>query len=292
MAHPYDQMASEVHSSESIRVVGVHSLDLIAGWPVNNASATVVSSAGVVDSYGDLGRVYELASVTKLLVAYAALVAIEEEAIELDQPAGPAGATVRHLLAHTSGLAFGEQKVQADPGTKRIYSSAGFEVLADKISEETGISFPTYLDEAVFQPLGMTNSSLPGSAGHGGRSSASDLTAFAAELLAPKLIQPSTLADATAVQFDGLAGILPGYGSQKPNDWGLGFELRDGKTPHWTGADNSPRTFGHFGQSGTFLWVDPEVGLATVVLTDLAFGEWAKPLWPELSDEILHNNPS
>ena len=253
----------------------MHSLDLIAGWPVENASATVVSDSGVVDRYGDLDRVYELASVTKLLVAYAALVAIEEEAIALDQPAGPEGSTVRHLLAHTSGLAFADQQVQAKPGTRRIYSSAGFEVLADTIAAETGIAFENYLAEAVF---------------HGARSSANDLSAFAAELLDPQLLAADTVNSAVTVQFEGLAGVLPGYGSQKPNDWGLGFELRDSKSPHWTGLRNSTRTFGHFGQSGTFLWVDPDARLATVVLTDMAFGEWAKPLWPELSDEIIGNN--
>lgn len=268
----------------------MHSLDLIAGWPVENASATVVSGQKVVDAFGDLDRTYELASVTKLLVAYAALVAVEEEAVELDQPAGPEGSTVRHLLAHTSGLAFAEVKVQAEPGTRRIYSSAGFEVLADTIAAETGIPFAEYLDEAVFAPLGMASSVLAGPAGHGARSSANDLTAFAAELLNPRLLSPSTLHAATSVQFTGLSGVLPGYGSQKPNDWGLGFELRDGKSPHWTGLHNSAATYGHFGQSGTFLWVDPSVNLAAVVLTDLAFGEWAKPLWTELSDEILANN--
>lgn len=257
---------------------------------MDNASATVVTPTGVVDRYGDLDRVYELASVTKLLVAYAAMVAVEEEAITLDQPAGPEGSTVRHLLAHTSGLAFGERTVQAAPGTKRIYSSAGFEVLAETIAEETGIAFVDYLEEAVLRPLGMSSTSLPGSAGHGARSSAEDLTAFAGELLEPRLLSSETVRAAVSVQFDGLSGILPGYGSQKPNDWGLGFELRDGKSPHWTGAQNSPRTFGHFGQSGTFLWVDPAARLATVVLTDLAFGEWAKPLWTELSDEIITNN--
>ena len=269
----------------------VHSLDLIAGWPVDNASATVVTPSGVVDEYGDRDRVYDLASVTKLLVAYAALVAVEEEAIDLDQPAGPEGATVRHLLAHTSGLAFGERKQQAEPGTKRIYSSAGFEVLAETIADETGIAFEDYLAEAVFHPLGMASSSLDGSAGHGARSSANDLTAFVGELLAPKLLTEGTVRQAATVQFEGLAGILPGYGTQRPNDWGLGFELRGTKSPHWTGHGNSTRTFGHFGQSGTFVWVDPHAHLATVVLTDLAFGEWAKPLWTELSDEILSNNP-
>jgi CubicO group peptidase (beta-lactamase class C family) len=72
-----------------------------------------------------------------------------------------------------------------------------------------------------------------------------------------------------------------------PNDWGLGFELRDGKSPHWTGTRNSPRTFGHFGGSGTFLWVDPDAGIALACLTDLDFGDWAKDAWPRLSDQVL-----
>ena len=64
-------------------------------------------------------------------------------------------------------------------------------------------------------------------------------------------------------------------------------ELRDGKSPHWTGSTNSPATFGHFGQSGTFLWVDPELAAACVVLTDRDFGAWAKPLWSEFNDRVV-----
>jgi CubicO group peptidase (beta-lactamase class C family) len=89
------------------------------------------------------------------------------------------------------------------------------------------------------------------------------------------------------VQFPGLAGVLPDFGRFDPNDWGLGFELRDAKSPHWTGARNSPRTFGHFGGSGTFLWVDPDASVALGVLTNLDFGEWAKEAWPRLSDAVL-----
>ena len=81
--------------------------------------------------------------------------------------------------------------------------------------------------------------------------------------------------------------MLPGYGSQRPNDWGAGFEIRDGKSPHWTGTRNSPRTFGHFGQSGTFLWVDPDAGAACVVLTDRKFGEWAVEAWTPYNDGIV-----
>ena len=70
---------------------------------------------------------------------------------------------------------------------------------------------------------------------------AGDCCGSAAELLAPTLIAPETLAEATSVQFPGLDGVLPGFGRQTPNDWGLGFELRDAKSPHWTGSLNSPR---------------------------------------------------
>jgi CubicO group peptidase (beta-lactamase class C family) len=67
----------------------------------------------------------------------------------------------------------------------------------------------------------------------------------------------------------------------------LGFEIRDGKSPHWTGCANSARTFGHFGQSGTFIWTDPAADLALVVLTDRDFGDWANTVWPTLSDGVL-----
>ncbi|MCQ4118942.1 serine hydrolase domain-containing protein [Rhodococcus tibetensis] len=266
----------------------MQSLDQIARWPVDNAAAVVLSrDEGVIGEYGDQQRVFPLASVTKLLCAYAVLVATEEGAVELDQSAGPEGSTVRHLLAHASGLAFDANRVQTAPERKRIYSSAGYEVLADFLTAETTIDFADYVAESVFVPLSMSASALVGPAGHGAESSAGDLGRFAAELMRPTLVSPDTFEAATSVQFPGLDGILPGYGSQRPNDWGLGFELRSHKSPHWTGLRNSPQTFGHFGQSGTFLWNDPGAGLACVVLTDRPFGDWAKPLWTELSDAVL-----
>ncbi|MGV9611154.1 serine hydrolase domain-containing protein [Nocardia xishanensis] len=264
----------------------MRALEQIKDWPVRHAAAGVVTGAGAV-SQGDAERVFPLASVTKPLVAYGVLVAVEEGAIELDQPAGPPGATVRHLLAHTSGLAFDTTDVLAEPGARRIYSSSGFEVLAEFVTEQTGIAFDEYLRDAVFEPLGMKSSVLSGSAGHACRSTVADLLLFAAELLAPRLVSPQTHAEATTVQFPGVNGILPGYGSKRPNDWGLGFEIRDGKSPHWTGGANSPRTYGHFGQSGTFLWIDPAIGVACVALADENFGDWAREVWPVLSDAVI-----
>lgn len=263
-------------------------LALIDGWPVENAAVAVVSADGaMLSARGDQRRPYRLASVTKLLSAYAVLVAIEEGVFELDDPAGPEGSTVRHLLAHTSGLDFSEDKVRAEPGTRRIYSNRGFQVLADTLAERSGIPFATYLQEAVFAPLGMSATRLEGSAGAGAVSTASDLVRFAAELQHPALLAAETLRLATQVAFPGLGGVLPGYGNQRPNDWGLGFELRDAKDPHWTSDANSPATFGHFGQTGTFLWVDPQAGIACVALADRDFGPWAIEVWPPLSDAVL-----
>ncbi|WP_299560954.1 serine hydrolase [uncultured Mycolicibacterium sp.] len=265
-------------------------LDVIADWPVPSAAAAVVGPAGVLAEYGDTGKPFLLASVTKPLVARAAQVAIEEGVVELDTPAGPPGATVRHLLAHTSGLAMRTADTLSRPGQRRIYSNTGFAVLAHLIEDESGIAFDRYLHEAVFEPLGMTASVLDGgadAAGFGVTSTVADLTCFAGELLRPWLVSAQLHAEATSVQFPGLDGVLPGFGVQRPNDWGLGFEIRDGKCPHWTGSANSPRTYGHFGQSGTFLWVDPVADLALVVLTDRAFGDWTHDRWPALSDEVL-----
>jgi CubicO group peptidase (beta-lactamase class C family) len=178
----------------------------------------------------------------------------------------------------------------AKPGQRRVYSNYGFRVLAETIEEASGIEFGRYLTEAVFEPLNMADTTLAGgaeAAGFGATATVADLTAFAGELLRPSTVSLQMHADAIDVQFPGLTGVLPGFGVQRPNDWGLGFEIRDGKSPHWTGSSNSGRTYGHFGQSGTFLWVDPAVDLALVVLTDRAFGEWTHPRWPALSDEVL-----
>src|SRR5262249_60317440 len=118
---------------------------------------------------------------------------------------------------------------------------------------------------AVTGPLGLS-AHPAGSPAWGYRGPLDDLVRLASELLEPRLVAPETLQEATSVQLPGLAGVLPGFGRQEPNDWGLGFELRDAKAPHWTGGLNSPATFGHFGASGTFVWVDPERRLALCCL--------------------------
>jgi CubicO group peptidase (beta-lactamase class C family) len=264
----------------------VDALRQVDDWGADHAAAAVVGPDGVRATHGAADREFRWASVTKPAVALAALVAAEEGIVDLDEPAGPPGATVRQLLAHASGLPFEGDAPIAEPGKRRIYSNTGFEQLAAHVAVAAEMPFAEYLHAAVFEPLGMS-AELRGSAGAGVHGSLGDATRLARELLRPTLIAAETLAEAISVQFPGLSGVIPGIGRQDPNDWGLGLELKDAKSPHWTGTRNSPRTFGHFGGSGTFLWVDPEADLALVALSDRDFGDWALEAWPRLADEVL-----
>jgi CubicO group peptidase (beta-lactamase class C family) len=264
----------------------VDALRQVDDWGADHAAAAVVGPDGVRATHGAADRDFRWASLTKPAVALASLVAAEEGVVDLDETAGPQGSTVRHLLAHASGLPFEGDAPIAEPGKRRIYSNTGFERLAAHVETSAEMPFPQYVHAAVFEPLGMS-AELRGSAGAGVHGTLDDASRLALELLRPTLIASETLAEATTVQFPGLSGVIPGIGRQDPNDWGLGLELKDAKVPHWTGARNSPRTFGHFGGSGTFLWVDPEADLALVTLSDRDFGDWALEAWPRLADEVL-----
>ena len=255
----------------------------VEAWPAETVAVGVLRAAQEIASRGPHDRVLPWASVTKPVTALATLVAAEEGILDLDQPAGPPGSTVRHLLAHASGLPFERGAPVAKPGARRIYSNYGFEVAASLVAERAEMPFPDYFAH-VWHGTGAV---LRGSAGSGVEGTLDDLVVLARELMEPTRIAPETLGEAREVQFPGLAGVLPGFGRQDPNDWGLGLELRDAKSPHWTGRRNSPRTYGHFGRSGTFLWVDPDAGVALACLTDRAFGDWAIDAWPRLSDSVL-----
>ncbi len=259
------------------------SLARVAEWPVDHASVAVLrldpaptpggtasGAPGPVALVGVVGattRPFPWASVTKPATALATLVASEEGTLSLDEPAGPPGGTVRHLLAHTSGLGPDGGAALARPGERRIYSNAGYRLLADLVAERAGMAFAEYLAEGVLGPLGMTGTTLdPGAAGGPGAAGLvgplDDLVALAREWAVPTLVSPETHRSATSVQFPGTAGVLPGFRRFDPCDWGLGVEIRGTKQPHWTGTTNSAATYGHFGRSGAFLWVDPVAGVA------------------------------
>jgi CubicO group peptidase (beta-lactamase class C family) len=264
----------------------VNALAQIDAWPVEHAAAGVVRGSETW-SHGPADRRFAWASVTKLLTAMATLVAAEEGVLDLDEPAGPPGSTVRHLLAHASGLPFDGPRPISQPGKRRIYSNTGFNQLGGFLELKAEMPFADYLAAAVLEPLALSGTSLEGPPSSGLVGPLGDLLAFGRELQRPTLVARETLDEATTVAFPGLSGILPDFGRFEPLDWGLGFEIRDGKEPHWTGARNSARTFGHFGGTGSFIWVDPDTGVACAALADRQFGQWAKGAWPLLSDAVL-----
>jgi CubicO group peptidase (beta-lactamase class C family) len=269
----------------------VEALRTIDGWGARIAAAGVTRAAGEIGVHGPRDTELRWASVTKLLTGLAVLVAVEEGTVDLDEPAGPPGSTLRHLLAHASGLPPDKGPPLMPPGRRRIYSNYGIELAAELVAERAGMEFVEYFRTSVVEPLELTGS-LHGSPAWGYRGPLDDLLALGRELLAPTLVSSETLDEAPAEQFPGRAGVLPSWGRMDPHDWGLTFELRDEKSPHWTAADNSARTFGHFGAAGTFLWIDPELDLACAVLTDREFGDWAKEAWPRLSALVVREQRS
>jgi len=259
---------------------------LIEAWPVGSASVAVVGPDGVVDLLDD-GASRPWASVTKIVSALTVLDACVDGVLGLDSPAGPAGATVRHLLAHASGIAMDSDDVLAAPGARRIYSNRGIELAAQTLELVSGNHFAAEMADRVLEPLGMTGCELAGSPAHGMVGGIGDLAALAGELVRPAHLLPGVVQAVSTLAFPGLSGVLPGFGRQQLNDWGLGCEIRNGKSPHWTSPANSPSTFGHFGQSGSFLWVDPVARLACASLAATGFGEWAVTAWPALSGQVL-----
>jgi CubicO group peptidase (beta-lactamase class C family) len=273
----------------------MEALGLTAAWPPDHVSAAVVGPTGVVATVGEPAWPYRLASIAKVVTGWATLIAVEEGIVTLDLAPRhvdvQAGCTLRHLLSHAGGYAFDGPDPIAAPGTRRIYSNTGIDLAAAEVAGAAEMPFGDYLREAVLEPLGMHHTELRGSPAHALWSTLDDLTRFAGELLRPTLVTADTAADAVRPQYPTLAGIVPGVGRFSPCPWGLGTEIRGDKAPHWTGRDNSPATFGHFGGSGTMMWVDPAADVALIALGDLLFDAWADEAlqrWPELSDAVLH----
>lgn len=258
----------------------------LATWP-GPAGVAVVGESGVLGSAGDLTTVFPWASVTKVVTALVVLQAARNGTADLDDPVGPPASTLRHLLAHASGVAFEGEKVMAEPGRRRIYSNRGIELAADHVARRTGRAFAELAREKLLDPLGMTGTRLVGSPAAGAEGPVSDLALLARELVAPRSLDADLVAEATRTTYPGLAGVLPGFGRQDPNDWGLGIEVRGTKSPHWTTDALSPETFGHFGQSGSFLWVDPTRRIGCVAAGAEAFGSWAVEAWPRLGRRVL-----
>jgi CubicO group peptidase (beta-lactamase class C family) len=253
-------------------------------WP-GDPSLAVVGQEGLIAGH-DTGRTYRLASVTKLLTALTVLDAAETGEISLHDQAGPKGATVLHLLAHASGVNFEDGRVKAPVGSRRMYSNAGIDLAAVHLTAATGKDFKDEMRDRVLEPLGMLHTSLRGAPSKGAEGTITDIALLAHELLRPTVFAGPVEKLAT-LAYPRLSGFLPGFGYHPNNDWGAGAEIRGTKSPHWTSPNNSPGTFGHFGISGSFLWVDRDAGLACAALSTVDFDVWATRMWPQTSTAVL-----
>lgn len=231
---------------------------------------------------GDLDAPREWASVSKLLTALAAAIEVAEERAQWDEAAGPVGSSLAHLLAHASGLGFEHDDPVVAPATKRIYSNHGIDVAATHLAR--GQDVRAWLDQRVVSPLSLDATSLRGRAAEGAVGSTHDLSSLAREWVAPTLISPQRRATTATVWWPDLPGIVPGFGRFTPCPWGLGVEIR-GEKAHWMG-DWPPSSFGHFGRSGALLLANVEEGICVVATSTVAFGPWARELWPTWTSEV------
>jgi CubicO group peptidase (beta-lactamase class C family) len=265
----------------------VATLGALDPWPGVHAAIVVVARDGAtetVEARGPLDRRFAHASVTKVATSLAVLVEVERGTCSLDEPLGPPGATLEHLLAHASGLPLEGVDPVAAPGVRRVYSNAGIDLAAAHAASRANLTPASLLASNVFGPLAMRDTVLEGRASSGAVGTVADLSRLAAELLSPTLLSPQLAARQRAVAFSGLVGVLPGFGRQEPCDWGLGVEVKGTKQPHWTGERWPADTVGHFGQAGGFVAADVDAGVAVATLGDAAFGPWAIASWPAFTD--------
>jgi hypothetical protein len=212
-------------------------LDQVAAWPARTAAMGVTSAAGLVASHGPLDLPFAWASVTKPLTTLAALDGVQRDLLDLGEPTGPPGATIRHLLAHASGLAPNSDAILSKPGRQRIYSNRGIEIAA-QITAARRQALRGAAGRGGL-PLGLRHTRLQGSPSRGAAGPLSDLMALAGELLSPSLVDSELLAEATTTVFPGLPGVAPGFGRQSRCDWGSASRFATAR--HRTGPGSATR---------------------------------------------------
>jgi CubicO group peptidase (beta-lactamase class C family) len=275
----------------------------------------------------DPDTLFALASLTKPLVGGACMVALEEGLLELDAEVRDGFSLrhlLSHCAGlPEAGLRWNELPVY-EPGTQRWYSNAGYVQAAKLLEGASGMSCAAYLREAVFGPLAM-DASLgldgadahrsarvwqPGSYGEGelfnserfradappqagAFASARAYGAFVSCLLAQggsggrALLAAETVDEMLSPQFGPLPGGVGGVGEWPDLCWGLGFDVRGRREPHWSGTSLSPRSASHFGASGTLAWLDPERGLGLVALANRgSYSGWWREPWAALGAAV------
>lgn len=270
---------------------------------------------------------WDLASVTKPLVAIAVLSLVEDGIISLEDtladllvglPADKGPITVAQLLTHSSGLpgqiplfrwnptsaalldAVRGLPLSAEPGTRVTYSSQGFMLLGLLVEEVTGQRLDQVLHERVFDPAGMPTAGFDLAEEVRSRAVATEDDPWRGHVVqgevhdenAVVIGRPAGHAGvfATLADLENLARALcrQGAGADGPllagsthrvmteprtdhlnARWSLGWAMA-GSVPHGTSAGDliGRRGYGHTGFTGTSLWLDPDTGRYSILLTN------------------------
>jgi CubicO group peptidase (beta-lactamase class C family) len=252
---------------------------LLEGWPAGSSAVVFRLDAGTVEHVaqdGDLEAPRQWASVSKMAVSLAFGVEVDWGLHEFDEVLGPRGATLAHLLSHSSGLGLERADPVVDLGIKRVYSNFAVDHAVQAIVGEN--SPANWLDMRIFRPFGMNDTRLEGRASSGVVGSTQDLVRLGVAWLRLDGLSRETRDRLITPFLAGLEGIVPGFGRFTPCPWGLGPEVRGAKR-HWMG-DWSEASFGHFGQSGAMLLLDADDQIGVVATSTEPFGPWAQELWP------------
>lgn len=258
----------------------------LVGWPegsafqlvrVSDDDTELLASAGVDDV------VRPWASVTKMAVAWAVARAVDRGEASLDHPLGPTGSTLAHVLAHASGLGLESNDPTIAVGVRRVYSNVGPELAARLIAGDRDPA--QWLHDELFGPLTMTSTSLEGRVAAGVRGSLRDLVRLGVSWWRADVVDAATRDRFVSPFLVNLRGVVPGFGGFDPCEWGLGPEIHGAKH-HWMGQRFSARSFGHFGQSGALILIEPESGLVLAATAGEPFGPWAQHRWPTWMDEL------
>ena len=255
----------------------------------------VIGPDNSAKTYGLAKERYKWASVSKLLAMHVFADAIVSGFISLDDqidhPNIDNSVTLADLLSHSSGIK-PELESPIEPCTKRIYSNIAFDIAEQHLIKKLGPGFEGQSVGSLFNDgfKHDLNSSIEfsGSCAFTANGTFDDLILFLNEIRNPKLIDPSIFSLLTSPHNDGLPGILPGWGHQENNTWGIGYEIKGNKDPHWMGSLASEKSYGHFGMAGTFIFHDPVNNISVALQSAKDFGPWAKHIWPPLCKEIYN----
>lgn len=292
--------------------------------------------------------VFDIASITKVVCTTAAAMLLYQRGVlELDTPLGELlpgfvigrglgehayAVTIRHLLAHNSGLpgyvelfriattpegilrACLQLPLEAEPGTRAVYSDPGFILLGKALEVLTRESLAAWVQREVFDPLNLRATGfnpasdaralispteddktlrqrriqgevqdenawvLKGIAGHAGIfSNVPDLLRFAAAVLAASQSGPG--GDSPAEPLFSRPTVEEFAERQGPagSSRALGWDTPSENSS--AGHYFSSHSIGHLGYSGCSLWIDLDAEIAVVLLTNRT--------WPDRSSQII-----